>query len=68
MTVNLLKPINYKNIKKITDLEFHEILVDCGVRDNFCVAVSGGPDSLALYFLAKKYAKKNKTAKRLDLQ
>ena len=57
--MNLLKPINYKNVKKIKDLKFHEILFDCGVRDNFCVAVSGGPDSLALYFLAKNYAKKN---------
>jgi tRNA(Ile)-lysidine synthase len=29
------------------------------VKDNFIVAVSGGPDSLALSFLAKIYSIKN---------
>ena len=57
--MKLHKPTNFKNIQKITDLEFDEILCNSGVRDNFCIAVSGGPDSLALYFLAKEYAKKN---------
>ena len=40
----------YKNFEKSLNLD-----------ENFIVAVSGGPDSLALAFLAKIYALKKKT-------
>jgi tRNA(Ile)-lysidine synthase len=40
----------YKNFEKSLNLD-----------ENFIVAVSGGPDSLALAFLAKIYAVKKKT-------
>ena len=48
MVVKLVKPINYKNIKKITDADFEKQLKFLGVNANFTVALSGGPDSLAL--------------------
>ena len=59
MAVKLVKPINYKNIKKITDADFEKQLKLLGVNSNFVVALSGGPDSLALLYLAKNFAKKN---------
>ena len=59
MVVKLVKPINYKNIKKITDADFEKQLKFLGVNANFAVALSGGPDSLALLYLAKNFAKKN---------
>ena len=59
MAVKLVKPINYKNIKKITDADFEKQLKFLGVNANFTVALSGGPDSLALLYLAKNFAKKN---------
>ena len=59
MAVKLVKPINYKNIDKITDEDFEKELKFVGVNTNFAVALSGGPDSLALLYLAKNFAKKN---------
>ena len=58
--MKLLKPINYRNIKNINLDDFHEKMEQLGVDKSFVVAVSGGPDSLALMFLAKEYSlKKN---------
>ena len=59
MVVKLAKPINYKNIEKITDADFEKQLKLLGVNANFAVALSGGPDSLTLLYLAKNFAKKN---------
>ena len=59
MAVKLVKPINYKNIKQITDEDFEKQLKFLGINANFAVALSGGPDSLALLYLAKNFAKKN---------
>ena len=59
MAVKLVKPINYKNIKKITDTDFEKQLKFLGINANFTVALSGGPDSLALLYLAKNFAKNN---------
>ena len=59
MAVKLVKPINYKNIEKITDADFEKQLKLLGVNSKFIVALSGGPDSLALLYLAKNFAKKN---------
>ena len=47
MAVKLVKPINYKNIEKITDADFEKQLKLLGVNSKFIVALSGGPDSLA---------------------
>ena len=58
MAVKLVKPINYKNIKQITDEDFEKQLKFLGINENFAVALSGGPDSLALLYLAKNFAKK----------
>ena len=60
ITVKLLKPINYRNIKNINLDDFHEKMEQLGIDKSFVVAVSGGPDSLALMFLAKEYALKAK--------
>lgn len=60
MGAKLRKPLNYKNFPKVTNLEFQDILLKSGVKENFCIAVSGGPDSLALLFLSLEYAKSNK--------
>ena len=58
--MKLLKPINYRNIKNINLDDFHKKMEQLGVDKSFVVAASGGPDSLALMFLAKEYAlKKN---------
>ena len=59
MAVKLVKPINYKNIDKIADEDFEKELKLVGVNTNFAIALSGGPDSLALLYLAKNFAKKN---------
>ena len=52
MAVKLVKPINYKNIEKITDADFEKQLKLLGVNSKFIVALSGGPDSLALLYLS----------------
>ncbi len=59
MVVKLVKPINYRNIEKITDTDFEEQLKLLGINSNFVIALSGGPDSLALLYLAKNFVKKN---------
>jgi len=50
--------------KKLTDLRINKIYNDfeksLKIREDFVVAVSGGPDSLALAFLAKIYSLKKK--------
>tara|TARA_B100000787_G_C16140039_1_gene271511 strand:- start:65 stop:1099 length:1035 start_codon:yes stop_codon:yes gene_type:complete len=51
-----LSHLNKKRISKI----FKEFSNSLGVKKNLAVAVSGGPDSLALAFLAKCYALQNK--------
>jgi len=52
----ILSHLNDKNIFK-TSKEFENSL---DVKENLAVAVSGGPDSLALAFLTKCYSLKNK--------
>ena len=50
----LQKKLNNKKVKKIYEIFERSISID----ENFGVAVSGGPDSLALAFLSKIYALK----------
>ena len=57
MAVRLVKPKNFKNREVITEKNFNEIMSDLGVDSNFAIAVSGGPDSLALMHLGKNYSK-----------
>ena len=52
----ILKHLNSKKISKAFE-EFSNSLI---VKENLAVAVSGGPDSLALAYLAKCYSIKNK--------
>ena len=52
----LQKKITNKKIKSLLKLFEKELII----RENFAVAVSGGPDSLALAFLAKIYSVKYK--------
>ena len=56
---NYKKILNHLNNKKLFKIfkEFENSLAD--VNENLAVAVSGGPDSLALAFLAKCYSLKN---------
>ena len=53
------KIIGQLNKKKISKI-YNEFASSLNVKDNLAVAVSGGPDSLALAYLAKCYALKNK--------
>ena len=52
----ILSQLNQKKISKI----YNEFSSSLKVKDNLAIAVSGGPDSLALAYLAKCYALKNK--------
>ena len=52
----ILKHLNTKKISKVYK-EFSNSLM---IKENLAVAVSGGPDSLALAYLAKCYSVKNK--------
>ena len=52
----LIKKLQNKRAKKI----YNKFEKSLGIRENFAVAVSGGPDSLALAFLAKIYSIKYK--------
>jgi tRNA(Ile)-lysidine synthase len=52
------KILNYLNNKKILKT-FKEFSTSLDIKENIAVAVSGGPDSLALAFLAKCYSLKN---------
>jgi tRNA(Ile)-lysidine synthase len=59
MGVKLVKPIKHRSVASISASEFQNILWTLKVRKNFAVAVSGGPDSLALLLLSKQYAETN---------
>ena len=52
----ILSQLNKKKISKI----YNEFSSSLKVKDNLAVAVSGGPDSLALAYLTKCYSLKNK--------
>ena len=52
----ILSQLNSKKISKI----YNEFSFSLKVKENLAVAVSGGPDSLALAYLAKCYSLKNK--------
>ena len=52
----LLKKLDNKTIKQI----YKKFEKDLNLKQNFIVAVSGGPDSMALAFLAKIYAIKKR--------
>ncbi len=60
MAVKLIKPIKFRKIGNILDSDFEETLFNLGVKSEFCIAASGGPDSLCLILLARKFSKKNK--------
>jgi tRNA(Ile)-lysidine synthase len=53
------KILSYLDNKKILKT-FKELSTSLDIKKNIAVAVSGGPDSLALAYLAKCYALKNK--------
>ena len=59
MAVKLVKPINYKKVIKITDQDFEAKMRELRVNSDIAVAVSGGPDSLALMHLSNRYALNN---------
>ena len=59
MAVKLAKPINYRSVANITALDFQDIMENLNVCKDFAVAISGGPDSLALALLAVQYSKAN---------
>ena len=52
----LINKLNNKRIRKI----YQNFENSLNVNEDFAVAVSGGPDSLALAFLAKIYSIKKK--------
>ena len=52
----ILSQLNQKKISKI----YNEFSSSLNAKENLAVAVSGGPDSLALAYLAKCYSLKNK--------
>ena len=56
---NHKKILSHLDDKKIFKV-FKEFLSSLNVKENLAVAVSGGPDSLALAFLVKCYSLKNK--------
>ena len=59
MAVKLARPINYRSAANITALDFQNIMQSLNVRKDFAVAISGGPDSLALALLSEQYAKEH---------
>jgi len=56
---NHKKILNHLDDKKIFNV-FEEFSSSLNIKENLAVAVSGGPDSLALAFLVKCYSLKNK--------
>ena len=60
MAVKLVKPINYGSAGNITALDFQNIMRNLKICKDFAVAISGGPDSLALVLLSDQYAKDNR--------
>ena len=59
MAVKLVKPINHKKVVKITNQDFEAKMRELRVNTDIAVAVSGGPDSLALMHLSNRYALNN---------
>ena len=59
MAVKLVEPKKYRKTPDILDSDFENILFHLGVKKEFCIAASGGPDSLSLILLANKFVKKN---------
>jgi len=57
MAVKLARPINYKSVANINAHDFANTMQDLKVNKKFAVALSGGPDSLALTLLSEQYAK-----------
>ena len=53
------KILSSLNIKKISKI-YNEFSSSLKIKEDLAVAVSGGPDSLALAYLAKCYSLKNK--------
>ena len=60
MAVKLVKPINHKKVVKITDQDFEVKMNQLRINSDIAIAVSGGPDSLALLHLANSFAKNKK--------
>jgi len=56
----LINSLNNKKIKKI----YNKFEKSLNINENFAVAVSGGPDSLALAFLAKVYSIKKQVVSK----
>ena len=54
--MKLVKPINFRNIDTVSTLDFMENMKKLKINNKFAVAVSGGPDSLALMLLSNEYA------------
>ena len=54
--MKLVKPINFRNIDIVSTLDFMENMKNFKINNNFAVAVSGGPDSLALMLLSNEFA------------
>ena len=59
MAVKLVKPINHKKVVKITNQDFEAKMRELRVNSDIAVAVSGGPDSLALMHLSNRYVLNN---------
>ncbi len=59
MAVKLVKPINHRKVVKITNQDFEAKMRELRVNSDIAVAVSGGPDSLALMHLSNSYALNN---------
>ena len=54
--MKLVKPVNFRNIEKVSQLDFMENMKNYKINNHFAVAVSGGPDSVALMLLSNEYA------------
>ncbi len=59
MVVKLAKPKKSKNFDPILENDFFNSLLKFKINETIAVAVSGGPDSLALTILLKKFSIKN---------
>ena len=59
MAVKLVKPINHKKVVKITNQDFEAKMRELRINSDIALAVSGGPDSLALMHLSNRYALNN---------
>ncbi|MDC3263104.1 tRNA lysidine(34) synthetase TilS [Pelagibacterales bacterium] len=59
MVVKLAKPKKSRNFDPILENDFFNSLLKFKINESIAVAVSGGPDSLALTILLKKFSIKN---------